>query len=103
LLSKHFGCTRCVFNHFLRRRVDHYANTCEWLTYYDTAFELTELKKLPEYAWLQKLNSQSLQPSFRNLDTACDNFLNKRAGFPTFKKKPLQVPQPLIPDGNRLT
>jgi len=107
ILSKHFGCVRFMFNHFLRRRVDHYSVTGKGLSCHDTAFELTELEKHPEYAWLKEVNSQSLQQSLRNLDTAYNNFFNKRADFPTFKKKQghqsFQVPQYFSLAGNRLT
>ena len=106
ILSRHFGCSRFVFNHFLRRKVDHYAETGKVLTYHDTSAELTNLKKLPEYVWLKEVNSQSLQQSLRNLDTAYNNFFNKRAEFPVFKKRQgcqsFQVPQHFILDENRL-
>jgi putative transposase len=106
MLSRHFGCVRFVFNHFLKRRIDHYAETGEGLTYHDTAAELTELKKLQEYAWLKEVNSQSLQQSLRNLDTAYNNFFNKRAAFPTFKNKQghqsFQVPQHFSLEENRI-
>jgi putative transposase len=107
MLSRHFGCVRFLFNHFLKRRIDHYDETGKGLTYHDTAAELTELKKLPEYAWLKEVNSQSLQQSLRDLDTAYNNFFNKRADFPTFKKKQgyhsFQVPQHFSLNEDRLT
>ena len=60
-----------------------------------------------EYAWLKEVNSHSLQQSLRNLDTAYNNFINKRADFPTFKRKhgdqSFHVPQHLSLDGDRLT
>jgi hypothetical protein len=46
ILSKHFECAWFVFNHSLGRRVDHYADSRNGLTYHDTAAELTEMKKL---------------------------------------------------------
>ena len=52
----------------------------------DTTAVLTGLKKLPEKA-LKDVSSQSLQQPLRNLDTAYNNFCNKRAYFPTFKRK----------------
>jgi putative transposase len=85
----------------------HYAETGKGLTYNDTAAEMTELKKLSKYDWLKEANSQSLQQSLRNVDTAYNNFCNKRADFPTFKKKQghqsFQVPQHFSLDENRLT
>jgi putative transposase len=107
LLARHFGCARFVYNHFLRRRIDHYAATAKGLTYHDTAAELTELKKLPATEWLKEVNSQSLQQSLRNLDSAYNNFFNKRAEFPNFKKRKghqsFQVPQHFSISDNKLS
>lgn len=86
-LSKQFGCVRFIYNHFLRQRIDHYAQTGKGLTYHETALKLTELKKQTEYSWLSEAQAQTLQQSLRDLDTAYNNFFNKRADFPNFKKK----------------
>jgi len=85
-LAQSFGCARVVYNHFLRQRIDYYAENGRGLTYIDNASALTQLKKQPEFGWLNDVNSQSLQMSLRNLDTAYNNFFNKRAKFPKFKK-----------------
>jgi putative transposase len=107
LFSKSFGCTRFVFNHFLRRRMDQYAATGTGMNYPATNLELTELKKLPDTEWLKEVNSQSLQSSLRDLDAAYNNFFNKRTEFPNFKKKQghqsFQVPQHFSLNGNRLS
>jgi len=90
-LARHFGCVRFVYNYFLRQRIDYYAenkdNEKRSLNYHDTALALTQLKKNPEFEWLKDINSQSLQQALRDLDVAYNNFFNKRAAFPKFKKK----------------
>ncbi|MBT9167436.1 MAG: hypothetical protein DDT19_00774 [Syntrophomonadaceae bacterium] len=90
-LAQHFGSCRFVYNHFLRQRIDFYAENKgkekQGLTYNDTAIILTQLKRQPEYVWLNAVNSQALQQSLRRLDVAYNNFFNKRADFPNFKKK----------------
>jgi putative transposase len=86
-LAQSFGCARFVYNWFLRQRIDYYAENGKGLIYLDNASALTQLKKLPEFEWLNDINSQSLQAALRNLDTAYNNFFNKRAEFPKFKKK----------------
>ena len=100
-LAQHFGSCRFVYNYFLRKRIDFYAENKgeekQGLTYHDTAIMLTQLKRSPEYVWLNGVNSQSLQQSLRRLDVAYNNFFNKRTNFPNFKKKhnkqSFQVPQ----------
>ena len=86
-LAQSFGCARFVYNYFLRQRIDYYAENGKGLTYYDTQTSLTLLKKDPEFEWLKNVNSQSLQVSLQNLDLAYNNFFNKKAKFPNFKKK----------------
>jgi putative transposase len=86
-LAQSFGCARFVYNYFLRQRIDYYAETGKGLTYHNNALTLTQLKKLPEFEWLNNINSQSLQQTLRNLDVAYNNFFNKHAKFPKFKKK----------------
>lgn len=91
-LARQFGACRFVFNHFLRARIDYYAAHKEsdgrkGLTYHDTALMLTQLKRQPEYAWLNDTNAQALQQSLRDLDVACNNFFNQRSQFPRFKRK----------------
>ena len=87
LFAKTFGCCRFVYNHFLRQRIDHYAEQGKGLSYYDTSKLLTELKRDDEYNWLCDVSSQSLQQSLRDLATAYTNFFKKRSRFPRFKSK----------------
>ena len=67
-LAKCFGCSRFVYNHFLRVTTDVYAETQKQLRYQQWAKLLTELKK--ELEWLKEVNSQSLQQSLKDLETA---------------------------------
>jgi len=52
---------------------------------------LPDLKK--EFEWLTEVNSQSLQQTNRNLDSAFTRFFREKKGFPKFKsrKNPLQT------------
>jgi len=92
LLEKQFGCARFVYNRFLAVRKEYYLTHKDdpqknGLNYYDTAAQLKELKKQPEYAWLKEAHSQVLQQSLMNLDRAFQNFFAKRAKYPRFKRK----------------
>ena len=87
LLSKHFGHCRFVFNRFLSERKENYEKDKTSLNYYDNAKSLTQLKKNMDFAWLKEVNSQSLQASLKNLDTAYKNFFRKQNQFPRFKSK----------------
>ena len=68
LLSKHFGCSRFVFNYFLNERKEQYKKDKNSDNYYKQAKTLTDLKK-------------------DGLDTAYVNFFRGNAHFPKFKSK----------------
>ena len=87
LISKHFGATRFVFNRYLNSRKVTYLEEKKSLNYYDNANDLTVLKKDEQFVWLKEINSQSLQSSLRNLDTAYNKFFRKQTKFPRFKSK----------------
>ena len=87
LLNKHFGSIRFVYNHFLNERKREYETNKNTINYYDNAKSLTGLKKQEDYSWLNEINSQSLQDSLKNLETAYKNFFRFKKGFPKFKSK----------------
>lgn len=86
-LGKCFGCSRFVYNQFLRLTIDTYAECKQTLKYSDYAPLLTNLKKEIEYNWLKDVNSQSLQQSLKDLEKAFVSFFSKQNKFPRFKKK----------------
>jgi len=87
LMAKHFGSTRFVWNYFLALRKDSYLEDKMSLNYYDNAKTLTLLKKDSELDWLKDINSQALQATLKDLDTAYGRFFKKQAMFPKFKSK----------------
>ena len=87
LFAKTFGCCRFVYNWALSLKIEAYKNSKESLgNVYLTNLMKSELKQKNE--WLKEVNSQSLQSSLRNLDTAYKNFFrDKKVGFPNFKSR----------------
>ena len=87
LLAKTFGCCRFVYNWALNLKKAAYEERKETLgNVYLTNLMKSELKT--EFEWLFEVNSQSLQSSLRNLDTAYANFFrDKKVGFPHFKSR----------------
>jgi putative transposase len=92
-LDSQFGSCRFIYNYFLNQRQEHYlthkdkikAKELKSLNYYDNAGELTKLKK--QFTWLKNSNSQTLQQSLRNLETAYSNFFRGHTKFPKYKSK----------------
>lgn len=106
LMAKHFGCSRYVYNFFLNERIEQYKLTGKSGNYYEQAKSLTEMKKQEETAWLNEVNSQTLQFALRSVDTAYKNFFQKLTKFPKFKSKhsknSFTVPQSASIAGGRL-
>jgi putative transposase len=67
-LAKCFGCSKFVYNHFLRLTIDAYAKSKKSLRYKDWAKRLTGLKS--EFEWLKEVNSQALQQTLKDLESA---------------------------------
>ena len=87
LLAQTFGCVRFVYNKVLRYRTDAYYQAQEKVNYIGANAKLTEIKQLPEFAFLNDVSSVPLQQCLRNQQTAFKNFFEGRAKYPTFKSK----------------
>lgn len=87
LLEKHFGCSRFIYNYFLKEKQNHYLNNGKTLNYNYCSGTMKDLKKADDFNWLTEVNSQTLQQSLMNLETAYGNFFKKKSKFPKFKKK----------------
>ena len=82
-----FGNARVVFNYFLGVRQDAWKNERRSVGYSETSRLLTELKRQPEFTWLNLSDSMSLQESLRDLDNGFQRFFAGDAKYPKFKSK----------------
>jgi len=87
ILAQTFGCARFAYNYMLKARTDAYYNKKKRIGYHETSALLTQLKKQPEYTWLNEVSSVPLQQALRHLQSAFANFFAKRNKYPTFKSK----------------
>lgn len=86
-LAQHFGAARWVYNHFLQYKTSQYKDTGKSATYNAMSRELTVIKRQPERQWLNEISRQCAANALVNLDTAFNNFFNKKSKYPKFKKK----------------
>ena len=84
LIAKHIGSARFVYNLALETKITAYLGAKANLSQFDLIKQLPELKK--ECPWLKEVNSQTLQQSIKNMDSAFSSFF-KGGGFPKFKSK----------------
>lgn len=87
LFAQWSGAARWTWNACLAWRTDAYRTDGLSVTGVDFSRELTWLKTLGSYAWLNDVPSSVLQQTLRDQDKAFANFFGKRAGFPKFKKR----------------
>ena len=87
LLARTFGCVRFVYNSILRYRTDAYYQAQIKVNYSGANAKLTEIKQLPEFAFLNAVSSVPLQQYLRNQQTAFKNFFEGRVKYPVFKSK----------------
>jgi putative transposase len=105
-LNRMAGARRWVWNWALRRWKEHYAATGKSISYKVLAGELVALKQQPETAWLREADSQALQQALIDLCQAFQNFFEKRARYPKFKRRKrdqarFRIPQRVkVKDGN---
>jgi putative transposase len=85
-IARTFGCCRFVYNHFLAARSRAFREG-QPMTYAASDRALTLLKRQTETHWLNDVSSVPLQQALRDLQSAFNNFFEKRAGYPSFKKK----------------
>src|SRR2546426_1884292 len=87
ILARTFGCARFVYNWALRLRTDVYYERQERIGYHQTSAMLTDLKKQPEYAWLNEVSCVPPQQALRHLEKAFKNFFEGCAAYPKFHSR----------------
>ena len=82
LISKTFGCCRFVWNHILSDKQEYYKENRKSIT-------ITPAYYKKEFEWLKEVDSLALANTQMNLQTAYNNFFNKKSkcGFPKYKSK----------------
>ena len=84
-IEKHIGSCRFEWNHFLGMQNKQYTETGGGMGYKGMATLLQSLKG--EKEWLRETNSQSLQATLHNLDTAFRSFFRHNTDYPAFRSK----------------
>ena len=86
-LTNNFGEARWTYNTSLQAIQDSWHSFNRNENWISCSRAITELKKDPDYYWLNDVSSDVIKQSLRNLQTVFDNFFKKRANHPKYKKK----------------
>ena len=90
LLARTFGCVRKVYNTILDWRTKEFYERQNKIDYLKANARLTEIKKCPEFEYLNEVSCVPLQQCLRHQQAAYKNFWAGRARYPAFKKKTSQ-------------
>lgn len=86
-LSQYFGASRFAWNVALEMISRAYSDRQERLNYVAVGKQLTQLKRDPNFAWMNDVPSDVYGQKLRDLDRAFSNFFAKRAKYPRFRKR----------------
>ena len=86
-LTNHLGCARFVYNYFLQYKTDQYRHTGKSASFVQMSRQLTLLKKESDKLWLNNVSRQCIGRALADLDSAFNNFFQKRADYPRKKNR----------------
>ena len=87
LIAKTIGCSRFVYNHFLNRWNEEYAQYGKGLSYHACSAMLPKMKKEAATNWLKEVDSMAIQSSLKHLADSFSRFFKKQNKKPQFKSK----------------
>ena len=91
-LFQYAGCARFAYNWAIVREQENYKQGNKFLSDYDLMKEFTQLKKLPEYEWLNEVSSATTQKAIIDACNAYKRFFEKQCKHPKFKSKKYSTP-----------
>ena len=87
-----FGVSRFTYNWALNREQENHKSGGKFISAFDLEKEFGQLKKLPEYAWLNMFSSYISNMAIIDACTGYKNFFNGNSDFPKFKSKKKSKP-----------
>lgn len=91
-LFQYAGAARFAYNWTLARERENHADGGTFIPEWDLRKEFTQLKKTPEYAWLNNVSNNAAKQAIKDACTAFGNFFEGRAEFPKFKSRKRSSP-----------
>lgn len=87
-----FGVSRFAYNWALSRQQENHKNGGKFISAFDLKKEFTQLKKLPEYRWLNNYSSVIHAIAIMDACASYINFFKGNSDFPKFKSKKKSKP-----------
>jgi transposase, IS605 orfB family len=91
-LFQYAGCARFAYNWTIVREQENYKQGNKFLSDNDLRKEFTQLKKLQQYAWLNKVSNNVTKQAIKDACNAYKRFFKRQCKHPKFKSKKHSVP-----------
>ena len=91
-LFQYAGCARFAYNWAINREEENYKQGNKFLSDMDLRKEFTQLKKLPEYKWLNEVSNNVTKQAIKDACNAYKNFFKRQCKYPKFKSKKYSTP-----------
>ena len=91
-LFQYAGCARFAYNWAIAREQENYKQGNKFLSDCDLRREFTQLKKLPEYKWLNEVSNDLTKQAIKDACNTYKRFFKGRCKYPKFKSKKRSSP-----------
>ena len=91
-LFQYAGCARFAYNWAINREEENHKQGNQFLSDMDLRKEFTQLKKLPEYKWLNEVSNNVTKQAIKDACNAYKNFFKGQSKFPKFKSRKYSTP-----------
>ena len=91
-LFQYAGCARFAYNWAIARHQENYKQGNKFLSDNKLRKEFTQLKKLPEYRWLNEVSNNVTKQAIKDACNAYKKFFKEQCKYPKFKSKKHSTP-----------
>lgn len=86
-LFQYAGCARFAYNWAIAKEQENYKQKNKFLSDNELRKEFTQLKKLPEYRWLNEVSNNVTKQAIKDTCNAYKKFFKGQCKYPKFKSK----------------
>jgi len=91
-LFQYAGCARFAYNWAIAKEQENYKQKNKFLSDNELRKEFTQLKKLPEYRWLNEVSNNVTKQAIKDSCNAYKKFFKGQCKYPKFKSKKHSTP-----------
>lgn len=91
-LFQYAGCARFAYNWAIAKKQENYKQKNKFLSDNELRKEFTQLKKLPEYRWLNEVSNNVTKQAIKDACNAYKKFFKGQCKYPKFKSKKHSTP-----------